>query len=85
MGFQDGCAVIHDAGQVGIGEADAVEGRGAQDLSRGWLAVLAEEKAGLGAQIGMAPAVQNYAGDIALGIESDPPNIMLNCSRIRFS
>ena len=56
--------------KIGIGEADAVEGRGAQNLSRAWLAVLAEEKAGLRAQIGVAPAVQNYAGDIALGIES---------------
>src|SRR5579863_9427055 len=62
--------MIHGAGEVGVGERDAAEWGGAENFARRRLAVRTEEKAGLRAEVRMAPAIQNDAGDVALRVEA---------------
>src|SRR5689334_1000960 len=57
MGLEDGEAMVHGASKVGVGESDATKGSTAQCFSRGGLAIFAEEEAGLGVEISVAPAV----------------------------
>src|SRR5271154_4427435 len=70
MGFQDGRPVIHNAGQVGIGEADSVERRAAENFSRSGLSVFAKEESGLRAEICVSPTVQYDARNVAAGVKS---------------
>ena len=77
--------MIHDAGQIRIREGNAAVRIVAQDFSRSGLPIGAKEKSGLGAEIGVAPPVQNDAGDIAPRVESGLENIIANCSRMRRS
>src|SRR5580704_19072211 len=62
--------MIHGPGQIGIGKCDPAEWCVAQDLPGGRSALLSEEETRLRAQVGMAPAVQNNAGDIAPRVEA---------------
>ncbi len=80
VGFEDGEAVIHGAGEVGIGKGDAAEGGAAQQFAwggprdllacRGVAFELSEEKTGLGIEISMAPAIEDDRGDIAMGVKA---------------
>src|SRR5437667_559295 len=72
MRFQDGRFVVHRSGQVSVGEGNSTEGSATKDFAGCGLAVLAEEKARLGAYVGVAPAVENDPGNIAAGIEPRP-------------
>ena len=68
FGYRGGMSGV--AGEIGIGKGNASEGGAAQDLARRRLAVLAEEKSRLRTAIGVPPAVEDDAGDIALGVEA---------------
>src|SRR3954466_6708127 len=65
--------MVHDAGEIGIGECNPAVRCLAQDIAWSRLAVFAEEEARLWAEVGVAPAIQNDAGDIAIGIEAGTP------------
>src|SRR5207302_8263 len=71
--FENGHAVIHDAGEIGICERDTPVGTLTDRISRPRLSIFAKKESGLRAQIGVAPAVQDNSRDIAAGIESGPP------------
>ena len=62
--------MIHRSGEIAVGKGDAAEWFSAQDLSRGWLSIQTKEKAWLGTEISVPPAVENDAGDISLRIKS---------------
>ena len=62
--------MIHSPSQVCISKRNAAEGRLAQDLPRRGLAIFAEEKARLWAQIRVPPAIQDDSGNVPVGIES---------------
>ena len=62
--------MIHRPSQICIRKRNAAEGSLAQDLPRRGLAVFAEEKARLRAQIRVPPAIQDDPGNVTLGIES---------------
>ena len=62
--------MVHDASDIGIGESDAAKGHAAEYLARRVISILAKEKAGLRAEVGVAPAVQNQAGDITPRVEA---------------
>src|SRR5277367_4338390 len=57
--------MIHCAGEVRVGKRDTAERRITQNLSRRRLAVFSEEKSWLRTQIGMPPAIQYDACDVA--------------------
>jgi len=50
--------------------AKAIGRRSAADSPRRRLSVLAEEETRLRAEVGVAPAIQNQAGDVAAGVEA---------------
>src|SRR5579884_1496319 len=70
FGLEDGRAMVHDAGDVRIGERDAPERMVAQHVARPRLPVRTEEESGLRGQVRMPPAIQNDSRNIALRIES---------------
>jgi len=70
LGFANRHAVIHDAGQVGIGESDAPIGSVAKNVAGARIAVGTEEEAGLRAEVGVPPAVQDNGCNVAVGIEA---------------
>jgi hypothetical protein len=45
--------MVHNSGQVGVGEGDTSEGAAPHQLGRGGLTILAKEEAGLWRKIGM--------------------------------
>src|SRR5437867_2493293 len=70
IGFLDRVAVVHCTGKVGIRKSDSTVGAVAQDVARRGLAVDAKEEAGLRIHVGVAPAVEYDAGDVAARIEA---------------
>src|SRR5271169_1631617 len=70
MRLQNGRPMVHDASQIRIRKGDAAERGVAQDFTRSRLSARAKEESRLRTQIGVAPAVQDNAGDVAPGIES---------------
>ena len=62
--------VIHHAGEVCIGKGDSSEGHFTKNVSRGRLAVFAEEESGLRIHVGMAPTVQNNSGNVVPRVEA---------------
>src|SRR5438270_12196079 len=67
--FEYGHAVSHDSGQIRIGECDAPVRVLAQYVAGSGFTVFAEEEARLRAHVGVAPAVQNDAGDVAISVK----------------
>jgi hypothetical protein len=55
--FKNRRAVIHNAGQIGVGKGNAVVRVIAQEIAGCRLPVSAEEKTGLRAQVGVSPSV----------------------------
>jgi len=45
--FEDGVAMVHGAGEIGVCKSDAAERDGAENFARRGVAVCAEEKTGL--------------------------------------
>ena len=66
--------MIHSPSQVCISKRDAAEGCRAQDLPGRGLAVFAEEKTRLWAQIRVPPTIQDNSGNVPVGIESGTRN-----------
>ncbi len=62
--------MVHDAGEVGVGESDASEGSRTEDVARGGLAVFAKKESWLRVEIGVSPAIKNDSGDVSLRVES---------------
>ena len=62
--------MIHRSRKIGICKRDPAMSPVAQDVSRRGLAVRAEEKAGLRIDVGMAPAIENDARDVAPRVEA---------------
>ena len=56
--------MVHDSGEIGIGEGDFAERRAPHYLSRSDLALRSKEEARLAAEIGMAPPIYDDAGNI---------------------
>ncbi len=46
-GFEDGVAMVHGAGEIGVGESDATERGRAENFTGSGIAVRTEEEAGL--------------------------------------
>src|SRR5207302_6031261 len=59
------------AGKFGVCERDAAERGRAENFARRGLPASSEEEAGLRTQIGVAPAVEHDAGNVALRVESN--------------
>src|SRR5579884_3733890 len=70
VGFQNGGFVVRRAGEVGVGESNSAERRGAQDLSRRGLAVFTEKEAWLRIDVSVAPAIQDDASNVAPGVKA---------------
>src|SRR5437899_8859690 len=62
--------MIHRTREIGIRERNAPMRVVAQDVARGGPAVRPKEKAGLRIHVRMAPAVQDYSGDVAPRVEA---------------
>lgn len=56
--------MIHDAGQVGIGERNTPERRGPQNFAGGRLSVGTKEKTGLRIEISVTPAIQDDSRNV---------------------
>src|SRR2546427_2863314 len=59
------------AGKMGVGERDGAEGAGAENFGGRGIPASTEEEAGLRTQIGVPPAVEHDAGNVALHVESN--------------
>src|SRR3954469_9493784 len=59
VGLQNGVTMVHDPAQIGIGKRDAAEGGAPNYFAWRRLSRLTEEEAGLRAEIGVPPAVQD--------------------------
>ena len=62
--------MVHDAGEISVGEGDAPERGSAQDFAGRGLVICAEEESGLRIQISVAPAIEDDAGNVTFGIET---------------
>src|SRR5262245_64909473 len=67
--FFDGCHVTRVSREVRISERDSTERGIAQDIAEGGLPVLAKKESRLWAGVGMSPAIENDAGDIAFCVK----------------
>src|ERR1700736_3647423 len=70
LGFEDGVAMVHGTGKVGVCEGDAAEGSASQHFTWRRLPVLTEEETRLWIQIGVAPAIEDYSRNVAVGIKA---------------
>ena len=70
LGFGDCSLMVGIAGEVCVRKRNTAEAGLAQNVARRRLAIPAEEKAGLRATVGMAPAVEDDAGYVAPSIEA---------------
>src|SRR5580692_4256235 len=62
--------MVHGAGQIRVCECNSPEWSAAQSFARGGLAILTKKEAGLRAEIGVSPAIQNDSSDVTLSVES---------------
>ncbi len=62
--------MIHDPGQIGIGEGNSTVGLLPEHIAGRWLSVFAKKESGLRAQIGVSPSVENDTRYIAGRIET---------------
>src|SRR3954469_3522400 len=64
--------MIHRAGKIGIRESNAPKWSAPQHFSWRRLSIFTKKEARLRIHVGVAPAIQNDSGDVALGIKTSP-------------
>src|SRR5271167_946242 len=58
------------SGEISIGERNPPKWRAAQDFTICRLSILAKEETWLRAAVGVSPAIEHYARNVALGVEA---------------
>ena len=62
--------MVHGSGQIGVRKCDTPERRTPQNLAGSRLTIAPKEEPGLRTEIGMSPAIQDNAGDVAPRVEA---------------